>query len=593
MESESLRIGRETRTPSGKGVWDLSFQEGKRSEIPIRAAHPLQLPFSAQSAQVHEDPKVPERFLVKGQDNTWVRSRELPQEGDSSLRQAPKNQSPDQEKPSEWKRWRKHRYHSSHTGYPRPTSYSAQHPYSYSNPTRATRPPATEIHRVSGIPGQAPMRDTAVGSRTESDLKSPGVEFRGMGDQVTLTQPRTVPRSFTAIAREERKRLEFQSHSSPSHSYPPRSTSLNHYPRLSGGAYHFTPRPKGSLLEVEETSEEGWASRARIQAELREKRSGENPVFNPVRCISSIEMSPIPSYGIILVHADEKGTPFYLLTQGRDTFEYRTLIWGNFKTSKLYILLSLMTAGERMRIQKYTPEELWDDLDVVKTCECNKKYAVEKLKKYKPVINDLISKTQSHTRNPQIGFPQGRMEEGEGEVACARREIQEETGICVDDCIQLSIEPLTETYCGSDGKLYSSKYFVFLDTSSDFPKTSIAPTRSSIRPSMISEEVGAVFWVYVDTPRDPKDERIHESPYELEGHVVGRARERHSKSAEEVKFIDIKAEKLTRSMSGPQVQDPSTSRHFLKPLSAINMNIRRKKLLIGLNKEIKTLISSR
>ena len=74
---------------------------------------------------------------------------------------------------------------------------------------------------------------------------------------------------------------------------------------------------------------------------------------------------------------------------------------------------------------------------------------------------DLINNSKTKWKTPEWGFPKGRRNYQENDLACALREFQEETGYIKDQLdIIHNLMPFEEIFTGSNMKSYKHKYFV-------------------------------------------------------------------------------------------------------------------------------------
>ena len=213
---------------------------------------------------------------------------------------------------------------------------------------------------------------------------------------------------------------------------------------------------------------------------------------------------PVPSFGIILYHCQKPirdlytgllsptaaalvaryhgSSIFYLVMQRRATIEYTTLILGNWRFRDLHTLFSLLTPSERERVVNHSFGELWDDLMSGSDAK-QREYSEKRFSLLAPRLRDLVSLTRSNTRHPEIMFPKGRTNPGENELEAAKREFREETDVAIDECVVVPIEPFTELYRGSNGVLYSTKFFMM--------RCPWLPKRTVPK----GHEASSVFWV--------------------------------------------------------------------------------------------------
>jgi ADP-ribose pyrophosphatase YjhB (NUDIX family) len=115
---------------------------------------------------------------------------------------------------------------------------------------------------------------------------------------------------------------------------------------------------------------------------------------------------------------------------------------------------------------------------------------------------------KSGIKGPKWGFPKGRKRETETEEECADREFKEETKL---DTSTLDYEgkSFIEVFKGSNGKSYSTKYFL-AKSKYLFPTTKIElnTINNGIRQETVSEELSDLEWVtYEEACRRLSNER--------------------------------------------------------------------------------------
>lgn len=169
-----------------------------------------------------------------------------------------------------------------------------------------------------------------------------------------------------------------------------------------------------------------------------------------------------------------------LLIQRRDSLGYVEILRGKYKETDIeYIRKQIhgMTDKERDKLMTRPFDELWSELwgyDSKTTSHYRNDKEVSKLKlqqlrdgiEIEPgqtvKLGDLINETTVHWETPEWGFPKGRREPGERDLDCALREVEEETGIPKEKIVVIqNMEPLSETFFGSNQVHYCHKYFTF------------------------------------------------------------------------------------------------------------------------------------
>jgi len=207
----------------------------------------------------------------------------------------------------------------------------------------------------------------------------------------------------------------------------------------------------------------------------------------------------IASYGIILLHVDNNQKPWYLIHQRRDSFDMVDVLRGNWQDRNLSYIFSLLTPEERQRISTYSIEELWTDLWVDRNSKVAKDgwtKATKKFQMLKDKIPHLIETTKSTVDEAPWGFPKGKKISKESFLTCALREFEEETRIPAKDIQVLPFEPLEEHFTGSNGRNYSTYYYIA--TIKEKPPIVYQYTPNLIRKKMISEEANDLKWVTLE-----------------------------------------------------------------------------------------------
>lgn len=209
---------------------------------------------------------------------------------------------------------------------------------------------------------------------------------------------------------------------------------------------------------------------------------------------------PITSYGIILFTI-KNGIIEYLICQRRDSIEYTDFIRGRYSRNNLKNYVNLMTPEERDRIKKYSFDELWYDLWVNHSTKLYKDIYPKAKARFNQNIDkvlEVINNTESMTLEPIWGFPKGKKHSFETELQCAVREFKEEAKIeNIDYKSILNVPPSTELFKGSNGKMYSTQYYIaYQEYSKRKPFNKIV--LDGIRKETVSEEIRALKWVKLE-----------------------------------------------------------------------------------------------
>ena len=169
-----------------------------------------------------------------------------------------------------------------------------------------------------------------------------------------------------------------------------------------------------------------------------------------------------------------------LLIQRRDSLGYVEILRGKYKETDIeYIRKQVygMTDVEREKLLNRSFDDLWSELwgyDTKTSSHYRNDKEVSKGKlqllrdgfEVEPgqlfCLSSLMDETSVHWDTPEWGFPKGRREPGEKDLACALREVEEETGISREQIVVIqNLEPLSETFFGSNQVHYCHKYFTF------------------------------------------------------------------------------------------------------------------------------------
>lgn len=198
---------------------------------------------------------------------------------------------------------------------------------------------------------------------------------------------------------------------------------------------------------------------------------------------------PITSVGIIAYRNNNSNNKIeYLMIRRKDTIGYIEFIRGKYSlNNKEYIknIISEMTIDEKKKITTLDFNELWDDVwgkhigIQYRGEELSAKNKFELLKKgitdnnlnnnnnsnfysINTLINEIKNEKKCHIwKEQEWGFPKGRHNYQEKDMACALREFEEETGYLKTNIkIIQNLVPVEEIFTGSNYKSYKHKYFL-------------------------------------------------------------------------------------------------------------------------------------
>jgi 8-oxo-dGTP pyrophosphatase MutT (NUDIX family) len=168
-----------------------------------------------------------------------------------------------------------------------------------------------------------------------------------------------------------------------------------------------------------------------------------------------------------------------LLIQRRDSLGYVDLLRGKYSINDAdYIRKQLhgMTDIERQRLVEKDFDQLWADMWGAESADVqykkDKENSRNKLMALREGISldvsgnqanlqDFVNECTVHWDTPEWGFPKGRRDGNESDLDCALREMREETGLTETEVQVIhNLEPLNETFFGSNHVHYCHKYFL-------------------------------------------------------------------------------------------------------------------------------------
>ena len=177
---------------------------------------------------------------------------------------------------------------------------------------------------------------------------------------------------------------------------------------------------------------------------------------------------PIISIGIITFR-NVNNKIEYLMIKRKDSLGYVEFMRGKYPVNNnMYIqnIFNEMTLSEKENIKKKKFDELWNNLwgefngiqyrSEEKTSQDKYNYLVEK-----ELLEKYISNSDTDWIDAEWGFPKGRRNYQEKDIACAIREFEEETGYEKNQIQMINnILPYEEIFTGSNLKSYKHKYFL-------------------------------------------------------------------------------------------------------------------------------------
>jgi len=239
-------------------------------------------------------------------------------------------------------------------------------------------------------------------------------------------------------------------------------------------------------------------------------------------------LSPVTSYGVILIKLpdgfsqaedllnNENSISGYeralkeikfLMIQRRDSLGFIELMRGKYKLTDIEYIkyhIATMTQNEHNKLLTKEFDLLWNELwgtpkEQSLNYKSDKESSKVKFNLLKEGIQDLssnkvvtlqsmISEINEPWLSPEWGFPKGRRDPREYELQCAFRELYEETGIKEEDVLFVrNLEPISETFFGSNHIHYCHKYYIMFYNSDKEVKYDSTN-------SFMAQEIGDINW---------------------------------------------------------------------------------------------------
>lgn len=179
---------------------------------------------------------------------------------------------------------------------------------------------------------------------------------------------------------------------------------------------------------------------------------------------------PTLSVGVIAV-SWRSGVPHFLLINRRDSMPFCDIVRRRTPiTSPVHLqrLIDAMTNEEKSKLTSASHEELWHDMWGGSgrsgiSNECGTAVQCFDTLRASGMIDKAIARSPTSWEETEWEFPKGRKSFQERDQMCALREFEEETGIPPSKLQLLSnVVPIEETYTGTNGKAYRSRYYVGL-----------------------------------------------------------------------------------------------------------------------------------
>ena len=243
-------------------------------------------------------------------------------------------------------------------------------------------------------------------------------------------------------------------------------------------------------------------------------------------------LSPVTSYGVILIklpdgfsqaedllNNDNSISGYeralkdikFLMIQRRDSLGFIELMRGKYKLTDIEYIkyhIATMTQNEHNKLLTKEFDLLWNELwgtpkeqslnyksdkDSSKVKFNLLKEGIQDLSSNKVVtLQSMISEVNEPWLSPEWGFPKGRRDPREYELQCAFRELFEETGIKEEDVLFVrNLEPISETFFGSNHIHYCHKYYIMFYNSDKEVKYDSTN-------SFMAQEIGDIDWLTLE-----------------------------------------------------------------------------------------------
>lgn len=192
---------------------------------------------------------------------------------------------------------------------------------------------------------------------------------------------------------------------------------------------------------------------------------------------------PVTSFGIIAfthvnvpldtsllsllpIHLQKDDDPLkFLMIQRRDTMAYIDFIRGKYEhVDALPVLFQEMTPEEKHKLRTKSFDELWNSIWLNKNSRIFKRDHTESKEKYEANSQlriKLLATSPTYYSFPEFGFPKGRKNINEHNIACAEREFEEETNYKRRHYTYVNnYPPIVEQFQGTNGIAYKHVYYL-------------------------------------------------------------------------------------------------------------------------------------
>jgi ADP-ribose pyrophosphatase YjhB (NUDIX family) len=193
----------------------------------------------------------------------------------------------------------------------------------------------------------------------------------------------------------------------------------------------------------------------------------------------------------------------FLMIQRKDTMGYIDFVRGKYdvrpgyekeRDQKIRVCLDEMTQKEKDNLLTKDFDTIWNDLWVNHDSKCFKnEYDLAKKKYMNLNVPDLVKKSSTTYVFQEFGFPKGRRNMKETNIACAEREFYEETGYDKDCYDFIKNYPIIkEEFVGTNNVEYRHIYYLVKI------KDRVPPPKIDIYNKVQTGEVRNIGWFTLD-----------------------------------------------------------------------------------------------
>lgn len=191
----------------------------------------------------------------------------------------------------------------------------------------------------------------------------------------------------------------------------------------------------------------------------------------------------------------------FLMIQRKDTMGYTDFVRGKYDKDNvsnagdiIKVCLNEMTKREKDNLVKKSFDQIWEDLWINHDSKCFKnEYEVAKHKFSRLNIKSLVDQSEFSFDFEEFGFPKGRRNMKENNIACAEREFYEETGYDNKSYEFIKNYPsIREEFIGTNGISYRHVYYLVK------MKPDVSPPYVDVKNKIQTGEVQNIGWFTFD-----------------------------------------------------------------------------------------------